>query len=162
MPALQARTDRTVSCLSVGSTLEPFLAPATNGSFARDVQFLELLAAYRRSGGLATGSEIAARRPGVGLSQLARIIAKRELISLDWGGHRWLPVFQFEEGGGTVRGSVSALVEELSVALDDWELAQWFVDANSLLNGATPLELVHGDFVRVHDAARALRFVCKN
>lgn len=162
MPALQTRIDRTVSCLRVGSTLTHSSRCAAGAGSGRDVQFLDLLAAYRRSGGLATGSEIAARRPGVGLAELARFIARRELISLDWGGHRWLPVFQFEDGDVTVRESVSALVEELSVALDDWELTQWFVDPNSWLNGATPLQLVHDDFARVHDAARALRFVCKN
>ncbi|CAA2102281.1 hypothetical protein [Variovorax paradoxus] len=127
-----------------------------------DLRFLDLLAAYRTSGGLATGHEISARRPLDGLSAVARAVAAREVIVVDWGGQRWLPFFQFERGDVTVRQPVRALLGELSGVLDDWDIAQWFVQPDAWLDGAQPLHLLATDFPRVHDAARALRFVCRN
>ena len=127
-----------------------------------DARFLGLLAAYRTSGGLATGHEIAARRPRTGLSELARAIAARELIGMEWGGQRWLPFFQFERGDVAVRAPVRLLVGELADLLDDGDMAQWFVQPNAWLNGAQPLQLLDSDFAHVHDAARALRFACSN
>lgn len=127
-----------------------------------DARFLGLLAAYRTSGGLATGHEIAARRPRTGLSELARAIAARELIGMEWGGQRWLPFFQFECGDVAVRAPVRLLVGELADLLDDGDMAQWFVQPNAWLNGAQPLQLLDSDFAHVHDAARALRFTCSN
>lgn len=137
-------------------------------SLVDDARFLALLAAYRASGGLATGPEIAARRPFGGLSVLARAIAAREVIGMEWGGQRWLPFFQFERGGVAVREPVRVLVAELRDLHDlhdlhgDWDLAQWFVQPNASLDGAQPLHLLDTDFPRVHDAARALRFACSN
>ena len=127
-----------------------------------DARFLGLLAAYRTSGGLATGYEITARRPRTGLSELARAIAAREVIGMEWGGQRWLPLFQFERGDVAVRAPVRLLVGELAGLLDDGDLAQWFVQPNGWLDGAQPLHLLDSDFARVHDAARALRFACRN
>ncbi len=124
----------------------------------RDRDFLTLLGAYRATGGLATGAEIAARPPGTGFLQLARHIARRGVVSFVWREEIWLPVFQFKAGGQSVLPNVQLLIDELSVVLDDWDLAKWFVEPNSSLHGDTPLALVEGDFPRVHDAARALRF----
>jgi hypothetical protein len=125
-----------------------------------DAHFIALLNAYRASGGLADGSEIAARQSFTGLSALARAITTRTVVSLDWAGQRWLPIFQFEPGDLAVRAPVRALIDELTDVLDDWELADWFVEPNAWLGGAPPLRLVDTDFARVHDTARALRFAC--
>lgn len=125
-----------------------------------DAHFIALLNAYRATGGLATGPEIAARQPSTGLSTLGRAITARTVISLDWGGQRWLPLFQFEPGDLAVRLPVRALIAELSDVLDDWELADWFVEPNDWLRGAAPLQCVDADFDRVYDTARALRFAC--
>lgn len=129
---------------------------------ASDMRFLDLLAAYRTFGGLATGHEISTRRPLDGLSELARAIAAREVIGVNWGGQRWLPFFQFERGDVAVRQPVRLLMGELSGLLDDFDLAQWFVQPNAWLGGAQPLHMLATDFPRVHDAARALRFVCSD
>lgn len=125
-----------------------------------DAHFIALLNAYRASGGLAAGPEITARQPSTGLSTLGRAITSRTVISLDWNGQRWLPLFQFEPGDLAVRAPVRALIDELSDVLDDWELADWFVEPNAWLHGAAPLPCVDTDFARVHDTARALRFAC--
>jgi len=141
----------------------PPIPPATSaqgGHPAHDIRFLELLSAYRATGGLAVGAEIAARRPDTGLSDLARSIAARALISFSWSGQIWLPVFQFEPGDVVVRAPVRAVVDELTVALNDWEIADWFIQRNPWLNGAAPIQLVYLDVARLLDAARALRFAC--
>jgi len=134
----------------------------THGASGRDIHFLELLSAYRATGGLALGSEIAARRSVTGLSDIARAIASRQVISFSWGGHIWLPMFQFEHRDLVTRAPVRQLIEELAPALDDWELADWFIEPNLWLGAATPLQLLSDDSARVLDAARALRFGCRN
>lgn len=141
----------------VGVAAWPRVAVAPAGS---DAHFIALLNAYRASGGLATGSEIAVRQPFTGLSTLGRAITARTVISLDWAGQRWLPLFQFEPGDLAVRPPVRALIDELSDVLDDWELADWFVEPHASLRGTPPLQRVDDDFAVVHDAARALRFAC--
>lgn len=131
-------------------------------SLSEDLRFLDLLAAYRVSGGLAPGSEIAARRPSSGLSALGRAIAAGEVIGLQWAGQHWLPVFQFERGDISLRPPVRLLLAELAGLLDEEERIQWFVQPNPWLDSASPLQLLATDFARVHDAARALRFACNN
>ncbi len=155
MPAIQNPADTLPPLRSAGLATWPGTMDAVPDS---DAHFIALLNAYRASGGLADGSEIAARQPLSGLSALGRAITARTVVSLDWAGQRWLPIFQFEPGDLTVRPPVRVLIEELSDVLDDWELADWFVEPNAWLGGAPPLRLVDTDFDRVHDTARALRF----
>lgn len=161
MPAIQNPTDTRPPLRSAGlaTWLDAMDAVAVAVADS-DAHFITLLNAYRASGGLADGSEIAARQPFTGLSTLGRAITSRTVVSLDWAGQRWLPIFQFEPGDLAVRPPVRALIEELSDVLDDWELADWFVEPNAWLGGAPPLRLVDTDFDRVHDTARALRFAC--
>lgn len=130
----------------------------SQGAHHRDIHFLELLSAYRSTGGIGAGSELAARRPMTGLSGLARAIASREVISFGWGGHVWLPMFQFEQRELEVRMPARALIGELVDALDDWEMADWFVEPNAWLKDKSPLSLMDTDYASVLDAARALRF----
>lgn len=127
-----------------------------------DLRFLGLQAAYRMHGGLATGAEMAARRPYCGLSELGRGIAAGTVIGWQWAGQHWLPVFQFEPGDITVRPTVRLLLAELAELMDAEDLAHWFVLPNAWLSEASPLQCLATDFSRVHDAARALRFACKN
>ena len=129
---------------------------------SQDTEFLGLLEAYRASGGLATGAEIAARRPQDGLSQLARAIAMRDVIALEWRGQRWLPYFQFKAGDIAVREPVRTVCDELTAVLDDWALVRWFAEPNVLLNGAAPLAVLNTDHRYAHNAARALRFALKS
>jgi len=157
MPAIQNPSDTPSPLRGPGSAAWPCAMDAVVGG---DAHFIALLNAYRASGGLADGAEIAARQPVTGLSALARAITSRRVVSFDWAGQRWLPVFQFEPGDLAVRPPVGVLIDELSDVLDDWELADWFVEPNAWLRGAPPLQLVGTDFARVHDTARALRFAC--
>lgn len=157
MPTIQIPSHTLLPLRGAGSVAWPGAMGARAGS---DAHFIALLNAYRASGGLADGAEIAAREPSTGLSALARAITSRTVVSVDWAGQRWLPVFQFEPGDLAVRPSVHVLIDELSDVLDDWELADWFVEPNAWLRGGSPLQLVDTDFAQVHDTARALRFAC--
>ena len=126
----------------------------------KDHDFLWLSRGYRTFGGLTRGAELADRWPNGSLTWLARRIASREVVSFDWRGDLWLPTFQFASSEPRVTSSARTLIAELAPALEDWELAQWFVAPNAWLQNATPLESMREDFERVHDAARAHRFAC--
>ena len=63
-------------------------------------------------------------------------------------------------GDLAVRPPVRALIDELSDLLDDWELADWFVEPHASLRGTPPWRCVEDDFAAVHDTARSLRFAC--
>jgi hypothetical protein len=121
-------------------------------------EHLALASGYRSFGGVAPSAEIATRRPLDGISRLARSIVLREVISYEWRGDYWLPRFQFEGSDLLVSEEAGILIAELSVALDDWELARWFVAPNAWLHHRTPLQTMREDFDHVHDAARFLRF----
>lgn len=127
----------------------------------RDRAFFLLSTGYRTFGGLARGTELADRWPNGGLSWLARRIASREVISFEWRGDLWLPLFQFAALEPKVALAARTLITELAPVLDDWELAQWFTSTNAWLDNLSPLEMIRDDFERVQCAARAHRFACQ-
>ena len=129
-----------------------------NMSPRREKEHLALASGYRSFGGVAPSAEIATRRPLDGISRLARSIVLREVISYEWRGDYWLPRFQFEGSDLVVADATGILIAELSVTLDEWELARWFVAPNAWLHHRTPLQTMREDFDHVHDAARFLRF----
>jgi hypothetical protein len=128
----------------------------------REKEHLALASDYRAFGGVAPSAEIATRRPLEGISRLARSIVSREVISYEFRGDHWLPRFQFEGSDLVVADATGILIAELSVTLDEWELARWFVAPNAWLHHRTPLQTMQEDFDRVHDAARILRFASDN
>jgi len=125
----------------------------------RDVDFMALLGAFRASGGLATGAEIAAREPGTGMSRLARWIVRREVLCLDWQGSLWLPAFQFERQGLVLKEAARRVASELPSTLDGWELADWWLSPNPLLAERSPLLTLPDDARAVAEAARVFRFL---
>lgn len=127
------------------------------GTTANDGAFMTLLAAYRRTGGIARRGEIAARCSSAGQSHLACQISDRSVLSFEWQDENWLPVFQFESATSTVKPAMQILMSEFSGSLGGWELAQWFVQPNTLLDREAPLPLLDRQFARVHQAARILR-----
>jgi hypothetical protein len=128
----------------------------------KDLEYLALASGYRAFGGMAPSAEIAARRPLDGISLLARSIVARQVISCKWQGDHWLPRFQFEGSDLMVANETGILIAELTAALDDWELAQWFIAPNARLHHRSPLQTMRENFDRVHDAARILRFAYSN
>jgi hypothetical protein len=129
---------------------------------ALDTLFTELLAAYRHSGGLARGSEVALRvanRRSDGTAWLEDCIERRTLVSLDWHSGLWLPLFQFEPSDMSLRNEVHRTCTELCGVMDGWDLAVWFIRPQRLLQHCSPLQLLDSDPERVFEAARREHFL---
>lgn len=127
----------------------------------RNNQFVDLLNAFRHSGGLARAQEVATRfkRQGVGdISPLAAWLVKREVVSIEWQSKLWLPLFQFHPVGMTLRAGLSNVLAELVGVYNDWEMASWFAQPNPWLADNTPADSLAVTADQVLEAARAERF----
>jgi hypothetical protein len=128
---------------------------------AADWQFLDMLDAYRGTGGMARAQEILAlfqRCGGPGVAALARWIVSRELICFDWQAQSWLPLFQFNRRDLTPDPRLRPVFAELTQMYDHWELAAWFALPNPWLAQRAPVDTLRCDHRAVLDAARADRF----
>lgn len=128
----------------------------------RDLQFVELLNAFRRSGGLARVPEVAARFQMCGgndVSPLAGWINRRQVISFEWQTKRWIPLFQFNPVGLSLRAGLNHVLNELLGVCDDWELAAWFAQPSPWLAERTPADMLAVAAPQVFNAARAERFL---
>lgn len=128
----------------------------------RNNQFVDMLNAFRCSGGLARVPEVAARFQlygGRDESPLAGWINKRQAICFEWQSRRWMPLFQFNPVGLTLRVGLSGVLAELIGVYDDWELASWFARPNPWLEDCAPAGMMALAAPRVLNAARADRFV---
>lgn len=128
----------------------------------RNNQFIELLNAFRCSGGLARVPEVAARFQLDGsrdVSPLASWINRRQVICIEWQSRQWLPLFQFNPLGLTLRAGLSAVLAELVGIHDDWQLASWFAQPNPWLADGVPADLLALAAPQVLNAAQAERFV---
>jgi hypothetical protein len=118
---------------------------------------------FRASGGMAGCDEVARllrEHSDQPISQLARWIVTRQLVSFSWRSQTFIPLFQFDFAQMVaVRPCVQLVIAELSNAFDDWELANWFVRPNSALDYLAPVEVLVTDLPGVLSAARADRFV---
>lgn len=123
-----------------------------------DSAFVALRAAYRSTGGVARGDEIAAwanlKGQGDYLS-LNRAIVAGELFSFAWNNAFWLPMFQFDLHDLSVRPEVRWVLADLGKAFDGWELAVWFAEPNAWLQGRRPVDLLETAFPEVVLAAQA-------
>ena len=149
-----------------GASVRPAAAPHRGRSAAiaraADDRFVELLKAYRVSGGLARADEVVAQldRDGhAGVALLARRIVERRVICFEWQAQTWLPWFQFADPQQVPEPSLGAVLAELATVYDGWELAHWFVRPNSALAERRPVEALVRDPAGVLHAARADRFV---
>ncbi|MDM0015863.1 DUF2384 domain-containing protein [Variovorax sp. J22P168] len=127
-----------------------------------DWAFVAMLPGFRASGGIATDCELAGRlaRSASGtLPALARHMARGDLVSFDWNGKLWLPLFQFDQDMHVATGPL-AVVGELGGVFDDaWELAHWFVQPHAALRNRTPVQVVSHDVEAAIGAARLDRFI---
>lgn len=128
----------------------------------RNHQFVDLLNAFRRSGGLARAPEVAARfkRQGISdVSPLASWLVQRQVISVEWQSKIWLPLFQFSPVGMALRTGLSSVLAELVVRYDEWALANWFAQPNAWLADCAPADVLAVAAPQVLNAARATRGV---
>ena len=126
----------------------------------RDGDFVALQRAYRPSGGLAHGDELATRLHvdgAGGYARLARWIVGRQVFSFAWHEHFWLPMFQFEPRELTPRPGLHHVLAELADVMDGQALADWFALPNDLLHGHSPAEMWGSHGPAVQHAARMQR-----
>ncbi|MEO8542020.1 MAG: hypothetical protein ABI434_00480 [Burkholderiaceae bacterium] len=130
----------------------------------KNQEFIDLLADYRDSGGLARTHELIGmfKRGGGGdTEQLAGWIVTGHVISIEWQNQTWFPWFQFDRDLGRPQLAVGQIYQELCSVMDDWEIARWFVLPNAWLDDSTPAQ---GLTTRPGDllcAARAYRYLAK-
>lgn len=137
-------------------------ADASRQGWQSDQQFIAMLDAYRPSGGLARAQEVASMCQSYGetsIPTLAHWITTRQVISFEWQGKVWLPLFQFKLPGITPQPGLGDALSELVVTHDDWDTANWFSLPNPWLADDTPADRLASAAAEVLNAARAERYV---
>ena len=129
-----------------------------------DKQHEVMRSTFARTGGCAT--EIAAarqlsRRSAHLPSTLMSWIVNRAIVSFLWRSHTHVPLFQFCPDDMSPRREVTDVVRQLADVFDDWEMAFWFAQSNSWLEGLAPAEIIGHDASAVHAAARADRYIAR-
>lgn len=122
----------------------------------RDRCFLDLLAGYRRLGGLLRETHVVERFGG---TEVAMYACRSAAVRLWWGDEYWVPVAQFKTGSLDVHPVLLAALSELQPALDTWEAARWLVSPNEWLGLYMPIELLDREPIAVVEAARADRYI---
>ncbi|HEY4342265.1 MAG TPA: hypothetical protein VGM97_20145 [Steroidobacteraceae bacterium] len=128
----------------------------------RSFEFKTLQAAFARTGGLATGDQVAQRllvRSDQAISLIARMIVKRQVVAFEFRASILIPLFQFDIPQMRVRPEVSALLLELNDVLDDWDIALWFSEPNDWLRGSAPVDSFLTDPEATYKSARTVRYV---
>jgi len=121
-----------------------------------DHAFVGMLNAYRSSGGLARAKEVfnlVKTRSDLGVVALANSIARRNVLSLHWQADVWMPLFQFERQGMTIKPTLEPVLAALNPVFTPWALAQWCAQPNRWLDGQSPADTLDADAERVLRAA---------
>ncbi|MDM0015929.1 hypothetical protein QTH87_26045 [Variovorax sp. J22P168] len=132
--------------------------PVVRRPRCNDTAFVDLLAAYRDSGGLARSSDLPfllrgdARRH---TRTIAALVDGGQVVHLEWGDACWLPLFQFCRPGLKTLPELPRVMGALAPALDSWGMALWFSRPSAWLAGARPADLAATNGVRVVQAAMA-------
>lgn len=141
------------------------VTPESNEGLGRtpsDRDFVAMRAAYRATGGIARGDDLAQLLEDLGrgdVASLARLIAAGDVFGFDWHRSFWVPMFQFELRDLSVKPAARQVLAELAPVFDGWTIAVWFAQANSWLNEYRPVDLLDTHFPGVLKAARADRLI---
>lgn len=145
----------------VRATPAPLLDESVGG-VPSDRDFIAMRTAYRASGGIACGDDLARlledHQRGDFIS-LAKLIVAGDVFGFDRHHTFWVPMFQFELHDLSVKPASRQVLAELGSAFDGWSLATWFVRANCWLNGQRPVDLLDSNRPSVLEAARVDRFI---
>jgi hypothetical protein len=132
-----------------GLTLTDAFAPGDHG-------FIALCQAYRASGGIARGDDLAHWMAGRGQGDslhLAALLVGGAAFSFQWRDTFWVPMFQFSPQQPARGDGARQVLGELGAVLDGWSLAAWFASGNSWLSGRRPLDLLAANLPLVLAAA---------
>lgn len=129
-----------------------------------DHDFAAMRYAYRSSGGIARGDDLArflTDRRCADCDSLAMMMQAGEVFAFQWQRAFWVPMFQFDLHDPAVRVSPPArqVVAELKHEFDGWDIAVWFSRPNQWLRGARPVDVLNTSFAQVLEAARTDRFI---
>lgn len=80
---------------------------------------------------------------GVAMDVLDRWRAEAQIFSVPVGDAELFPAFQF--AGSALRPAIGQVLAALPARMSAWEVALWFVSANSWLGGPAPVSLL-GDY----------------
>ncbi|NVO06977.1 MAG: hypothetical protein HXX19_14100 [Rhodoferax sp.] len=97
-------------------------------------------------------------RNGLGVATLARWIARRSVLSLEWNADVWMPLFQFERQCMNVKPALEPVLAELNPIFTPWELTHWCAQPHRWLDGISPANTLDVDAKRVLRAACADHF----
>jgi hypothetical protein len=152
--------------LSVAGMVRPgaVSSPVPWSQSAASDEHLAMIHTYQRAGGLVTCDEAATllgRHRDQPISQLARWIVARNVVSFVWQSETMVPLFQFEISDMSLRHGTSQVIAELAGAFDDLELATWFAQPNCWLGNVAPLAVVDTDQFAVLQAARVDRYLAR-
>jgi hypothetical protein len=164
LSALLPRAPASGSAWGPGLTRPAPAAAAAPDLAPGDAGFIALCQAYRASGGIARGDDLAHWMAGRGQGNslhLAALIVGRDAFSFQWRDSFWVPMFQFSPLQPAWGDGARQVLGELGTVLDGWSLAAWFVQGNSCLSGQRPLDLLADHLPAVLAAARTDRYVIK-
>ena len=126
----------------------------------RNRRFVNLLDAFRESGGLARADEVASqfqRRSEQHISVFGGWLIKRQAIGFEWNSKLWMPLFQFNHADMSLRAGLAGILAELVVVCNHWDVASWFVTPNPWLSDGQPVDALAVGAPKVLWAARAER-----
>ncbi|MEY4346176.1 MAG: hypothetical protein RL032_2008 [Pseudomonadota bacterium] len=118
--------------------------------------FIELLTAFRDSGGTAPGDVVArllAEYQCSKIETLATLVAQKRVFNFEWRGCCWFPMFQFELSDWSLKSGPHQVCETLPRESSSWTIALWFASPNLRLKGQTPANMLETDLSAVLDAA---------
>jgi hypothetical protein len=136
---------------------EPKRADGNFGERPGDLGVQALRAAYRASGGVARGDDLARLLDDLAPPDPTRfdgLVDDGTVFGFDWRGALWVPMFQFELADLSVRLHPLQVRAELEPRFDAWQVAVWFARRNPSLGSLRPVDLVNAQLPWVLSAAR--------
>ena len=123
-----------------------------------------LAARFEGTGGAVDGDTLAAllrKHATQPISQVARWIVERRIVTFCEGGRLLVPLFQFDLAQVSLRPAMPRVIALLSDTFDEFELATWFAEPNERLHGVAPAECISVDERSVVRVARADRLMAR-
>ncbi len=127
-----------------------------------DRQFIEMLDAFRPTGGMAPMPELLAwfkANQGPTGDALLGMISERAVLCLHWQSQLWLPWFQFDSATCSPHVRMRTVMTELNAVHAPWEACRWFTLPNPWLANRTPVDVLFTDLSGVLHAASADRLI---